>query len=126
MWAERVAITECLLGSGENAPKGRHFSFCWYFCWYFSSFRPLYRGEFDSGPAQTTGRTVFTNVRPFCWASKSPFHAPRSTLNSLNRRAGNAVCSCQTMFMGRAPVDSTSVTGPQAMNGDWRLARTNS
>ena len=74
MWAERVAITECLLGSGENAPKGRHFSFCWYFCWYFSSFQPLYRGEFDSGPGTKQQAAPFLRTCGlFVGLPKAPF-----------------------------------------------------
>lgn len=41
-------------------------------------------------------------------------YTPRSTLNSLNSRAGNGVCNCQTMLMGRSPAADSSVSGPQA------------
>lgn len=41
-------------------------------------------------------------------------YTPRSTLNSLNSRAGSGVSSAQTMLMGRSPSADSSTTRPQA------------
>ena len=41
-------------------------------------------------------------------------YTPRSTLNSLNSRAGKGVSNLQTMLMGRLPSALSTVTGPQA------------
>lgn len=41
-------------------------------------------------------------------------YAPRSTLNSRNRRTGSGVSSFHTMLIGRSPSADSSSTGPQA------------
>lgn len=50
---------------------------------------------------------------------------PRKTLNSRKSRAGSGVPSCQMIFIGLAPENSSKSTGPHATNAESRLLRTN-
>lgn len=56
----------------------------------------------------------------------APLQPSRSTLNSLNHRAGSTDWSRQVMLIGRSPSAPSSTTGPQARYGSAFRTRTNS